>query len=170
MIYGIHKSPFGECLLAMIGEKVCHLSFIDDSQAQAIIRLRQEWRHEVCTQDQKKTKIPFNKIWQGDKNGQSTVHAFLKGTPFQTKVWKELLKIPFGETVSYQEVALRIGKPRAVRAAASAIASNKISILVPCHRVIAKSGKIHKYRWGSERKKAILDWEAQISNKMLGVN
>jgi AraC family transcriptional regulator of adaptative response/methylated-DNA-[protein]-cysteine methyltransferase len=162
MIYGIHASPFGECLLAMIGDKVCHLSFIDDSHAKAVMRLKQEWKHEICIQDQIATQAKFEKIWQRDKNIQQTVQLYLKGTPFQTKVWKELLKIPFGETVSYQEVARRIGNPKAVRAAAYAIANNKISILIPCHRVIAKSGKIHKYRWGSDRKKAILDWEAKI--------
>ncbi len=162
MIYGIHTSPFGECLLAMIGDKVCHLSFIDDSHAQAVTRLKQEWKHEVCTKDQIATQATFEQIWQSGKNIKPAVQVFLQGTPFQTKVWEELLKIPFGKTISYQEVARRIGNPKAVRAAASAIANNKISILVPCHRVIAKSGKIHKYRWGSERKKAILDWEAKL--------
>ena len=84
----------------------------------------------------------------------------LKGTNFQIKVWEALIKVPAGSVVSYQDVAGMIGNPKAVRAVASAVANNPISFVIPCHRVISKSGAIHKYRWGTERKKAILGWEA----------
>jgi len=74
-----------------------------------------------------------------------------------------LLQIPSGNVVSYKDIAAYIGRPKAVRAVASAIAINPVGYLIPCHRVIAKSGKIHKYHWGSSRKKAIVGWEAAKS-------
>jgi methylated-DNA-[protein]-cysteine S-methyltransferase len=83
-----------------------------------------------------------------------------QGTSFQKKVWRELLKIPYGQIVSYQEIALRIKKPEAVRAVANAIAQNKIPILVPCHRVIRKDGKLGGYRWGLRRKRQLLKLES----------
>jgi len=87
----------------------------------------------------------------------------LKGTNFQINVWKALLSIPEGWVVSYQDIASYIGHPKAFRAVANAIAINPVAYLIPCHRVIAKSGKIHQYRWGSARKKAIIGWEAARS-------
>jgi AraC family transcriptional regulator of adaptative response/methylated-DNA-[protein]-cysteine methyltransferase len=87
-----------------------------------------------------------------------TLH--LKGTNLQIKVWQALLKIPRGRLISYEAVARKIGRPEAVRAVANAVASNPVAFLIPCHRVIRKTGVIGDYRWGSARKKAILSWEA----------
>jgi AraC family transcriptional regulator of adaptative response/methylated-DNA-[protein]-cysteine methyltransferase len=84
----------------------------------------------------------------------------LKGTNFQINVWRALLNIPKGCVFSYQGIASTIGHPKAFRAAANAIVVNPVAYLIPCHRVIAKSGKIHQYRWGSARKKALIGWEA----------
>ena len=83
----------------------------------------------------------------------------LHGTEFQLKVWKEVMKVQKGETISYQELAERIGEPKAVRAVASAVAQNPIAMLVPCHRIIHKDGTIGEYHWGKELKKQLLDWE-----------
>lgn len=83
----------------------------------------------------------------------------MRGTPFQQRVWRELLKIPAGTTVTYGEVARRIGKPRAVRAVASAIAANTLPVVIPCHRVVPASGGIGKYRWGVARKRWLLERE-----------
>lgn len=99
---------------------------------------------------------------------QQTMDGFFKGenvslepqgTPFQQTVWKELLKVRKGETVSYEELARRIGKPTATRSVASAVAKNPIAIIIPCHRVIHKSGEIGNYRWGKELKKELLAYE-----------
>ena len=87
-------------------------------------------------------------------------NLLLKGTNFQINVWRALLNIPEGCVLSYQDIASHIGRPNAFRAVANAIAINPVAYLIPCHRVIAKSGKIHQYRWGSARKKALLGWEA----------
>jgi AraC family transcriptional regulator of adaptative response/methylated-DNA-[protein]-cysteine methyltransferase len=94
---------------------------------------------------------------------QKSSHPFnlqIKGTNFQINVWKALLNIPKGCVVSYQDIASYIGHPKAFRAVAGTIAINPVAFRIPCHRVIAKSGKIHQYRWGSARKKALIGWEA----------
>ena len=84
----------------------------------------------------------------------------LRGTDFQHLVWRALQEIPAGETASYTEIAHRIGRPRAVRAVAQACAANPLAILVPCHRVVRSDGSLSGYRWGIERKRALLDREA----------
>ncbi|MBU2646491.1 methylated-DNA--[protein]-cysteine S-methyltransferase [bacterium] len=87
-------------------------------------------------------------------------HLYLKGTNFQVNVWKALLSIPRGRTVSYQDVAAYIGSPESCRAVGNAVAINPVGYLIPCHRVIAKNGDTHGYRWGTLRKKAILGFES----------
>jgi AraC family transcriptional regulator of adaptative response/methylated-DNA-[protein]-cysteine methyltransferase len=82
------------------------------------------------------------------------------GTNFQIKVWRALLEIPAGAVVSYQAIGARIGAPRAARAIGSAVGQNAVAYLIPCHRVIRKSGSPGGYRWGDERKRAMLAWEA----------
>lgn len=89
-----------------------------------------------------------------------TLSLFLKGTNFQLKVWEALLRIPPGLVCSYQDLAIQIGKPTAARAVANAIGANPIAYLIPCHRVLRKSGLVGGYRWNPVRKKAILAWEA----------
>jgi AraC family transcriptional regulator of adaptative response/methylated-DNA-[protein]-cysteine methyltransferase len=83
----------------------------------------------------------------------------LRGTAFQVKVWQFLLSVPEGEVISYRELAARIGRPKAVRATASACAANRVCVLVPCHRVLRSDGSLGGYRWGLERKRALLDAE-----------
>ena len=89
-------------------------------------------------------------------------HLYLKGTNFQVQVWQALLAIPAGALVSYGDVAQYLGKPTATRAVASAIAKNPVGYFIPCHRVISQTGKLHNYRWGSTRKKAMVGWEAAM--------
>ena len=84
----------------------------------------------------------------------------LKGTNFQVKVWEALLRIPAGQRVSYQQVATPIGQPQAGQAVGSAVGANALGYLIPCHRVIQKSGTLGGYRWGLPRKQALLAWEA----------
>ena len=86
----------------------------------------------------------------------------LQGTPFQIKVWQAAQKIPSGVTVTYKELAVTIGHPASWRAVANALANNKISYFIPCHRIIGSTGKLAGYRWGIERKKLLL--EAEGSN------
>ena len=160
--YGFCDSPFGKCLLATTVRGICSFGFIDaDRKPEAVENLMQIWPEsrfsdnpagicplaaDIFTTAPNETRRPFNLL--------------LKGTNFQVNVWKALLSIPEGRVVSYQNIAGLIGRPKSFRAVANAVAINPVAYLIPCHRVIAKSGKINPYRWGSSRKKAILGWEA----------
>jgi AraC family transcriptional regulator of adaptative response/methylated-DNA-[protein]-cysteine methyltransferase len=88
----------------------------------------------------------------------------IQGTAFQSRVWKALRQIPLGDTASYSEVAKRIGEPAATRAVAAACAKNQIAVLIPCHRVIARDGRLAGYRWGMERKRELLSREAPVKS------
>ena len=87
----------------------------------------------------------------------------IRGTVFQERVWQALMEIPPGETISYSALAVRLGQPKAARAVAKACASNTIAVAVPCHRVVAKDGGLTGYKWGVERKRALLEREARNS-------
>jgi AraC family transcriptional regulator of adaptative response/methylated-DNA-[protein]-cysteine methyltransferase len=89
-----------------------------------------------------------------------TLHLVVKGTNFQIQVWRALLAVPPGAMVTYQDVAGYVSTPAATRVVANALAKNPIGYIIPCHRVISKVGKAHRYRWGAVRKKAIIGWEA----------
>lgn len=91
------------------------------------------------------------------------INIALHGTEFQLKVWNELLKIPFGQTLSYDDIALKLGDKNASRAVGTAVGQNSIAYLVPCHRVVAKNGKLSNFRWGVERKRQLLTWEQEQS-------
>lgn len=165
MIYGFHQTPFGTCCIAISQERVCHLSFVDDNNDEIIVKqLRREWPQVQLFKDDTRTKSFVNTIFA--QNAGVDIPSFvLQGTEFQQFVWQKLCEIPAGQTRSYEQVAQMIGKPTAVRAVANAIAKNRIAYLIPCHRVIRKSGQMHKYRWGSERKKAMLIHEKHICTK-----
>lgn len=90
-----------------------------------------------------------------------------RGTAFQQAVWRALIEIPYGERVSYQSIAHAIGKPKANRAVGSAVGANPISILIPCHRIIQSTGTIGNYRWGPDRKLALLDAEQEAGSDLL---
>jgi len=93
------------------------------------------------------------------RRSTTPLRLYLSGTNFQIKVWEALLQIPAGSVVSYENVAIHIGMPGASQAVGNAISKNPIPVLIPCHRVIRKSGELGDYRWGANRKKAILGWE-----------
>jgi AraC family transcriptional regulator of adaptative response/methylated-DNA-[protein]-cysteine methyltransferase len=85
----------------------------------------------------------------------------VRATAFQERVWRELKKIPRGKTLTYGEIARRIGRPKAVRAVGAACGANPVAPVVPCHRAVGSDGKMHGYRWGLERKKKLLEAEAR---------
>lgn len=158
LTYGIHPTRFGPCLIATTPRGICHLSFDDAlNKKEAEKELLSRWKNIRLEQDQKKTALIIKKIFGGNRE---KVKLFLKGTNFQIKVWEALMKIPGGSVVSYEDLAVSIKKPTASRAVSRAVATNNISFLIPCHRVIHKSGIMEGYRWGSNRKKAILLWES----------
>ncbi len=157
--YGFHASPFGECLIAVTNKGICSLEFIDSGDKdRTLAGLRKKWNNAEIIQDQRATETYIRKIFARLRNAQIPLHV--KGTNFQIKVWEALLKVPQGSVVSYEELAVSIGRPSAVRAVANAVANNPIAFLIPCHRVIRKTGALGGYHWGSLKKSAILLWES----------
>ena len=153
--YGIHLTPFGKCLIATTERGICNLSFIDQSEGKAIDNLVEHWQHANMIEDYKTTAPLVNRIFL-DAQTDAPLKLHLRGTNFQIKVWEALLSIPTGALTTYEHIATHIGNPRAVRAVGSAVGDNPIVYLIPCHRVIRKSGEFGNYLYGSARKKAIL--------------
>lgn len=160
--YGFCESPFGECLLATTRRGICYLGFAEaDKRSETLDRLFQTWPGSEFRDDPKDIRPIVKDIFNIDQHkNPRPFNLQIKGTNFQINVWKALLNIPEGWIFSYQNVASLMGHPKAFRAVANAVAINPVAYLIPCHRVIAKSGKIHQYRWGSARKKALIGWEA----------
>jgi AraC family transcriptional regulator of adaptative response/methylated-DNA-[protein]-cysteine methyltransferase len=156
IFYGFHHSPFGICLIAATAKGVCAVNFIEDEQV-ALQELTDNWPHAQLIHNPGVTQSYYEQIF---KHRQEPVTAILKGTPFQIQVWKALLRIPKGGLATYANVANQIGRPNAQRAVGTAIGSNPLGFLIPCHRVINAKGIVGNYRWGTERKKLILGWEA----------
>ena len=92
--------------------------------------------------------------------GEQPLRVVLIGTDFEVRVWQTLLTIPLGRATTYSDIARRIGRPSAARAVGAAVGKNPISFVVPCHRVLGRSGALTGYHWGLTRKQAILGWEA----------
>ncbi len=159
--YGIHPSPFGECLVALTDRGICNLMFVQDHEQDAAITfLRDNWPAAEFTEDYSGTRVVIEQMMELFQTRSSTpLRLFLSGTNFQIKVWEALLQILPGSVVSYEDVAIHIGMPGASRAVGNAISRNPIPVLIPCHRVIRKSGEFGYYRWGASRKKALLGWE-----------
>jgi len=168
---GFAESPFGHCLIAQSQRGICHLSF-ESKRNRKIGReiIRAEWpSSKLDWDDQVAEKISSNLFvrpdsWNlaskpGSKSG-SKLKAFVQGTEFQLRVWRALLRLPSGYLSTYGNIAKAIGNPRGSRAVGSAIGKNPIAYLIPCHRVIQGTGACGDYRWGSDRKKAIIAWES----------
>lgn len=159
--YGIHLTPFGKCLIATTERGICHLGFVDSSEGRAIDNLVEHWQHANMIEDYTATPPLVNRIFL-DSQPDAPLKLHLRGTNFQIKVWEALLNIPMGSLTSYEHIAATIGNPRAVRAVGSAVGDNPIAYLIPCHRVIRKSGEFGNYLYGSTRKKAILARELAV--------
>ena len=161
IIYGYGFTPFGVALIAFTKRGVCYLGFIDNNKEAIFSRFKELWEKATLIEDDKKAQDFLDNIFIEKKK----VDLFVKGTNFQINIWKALLNIPNGTITTYQDIANSINKPKAVRAVASAIGSNHIGYLVPCHRVLAKSGAMSGYRWGIERKKILIAYEALKTTK-----
>ncbi|HLO28372.1 MAG TPA: methylated-DNA--[protein]-cysteine S-methyltransferase [Anaerolineales bacterium] len=155
--YGIHPTPFGKCLIATTERGVCHLSFVQTSEGDAIDHLVADWKQARMIEDYRSTVSLIEPIFDLHYNNHGKpLNVHLRGTNFQLKVWEALLQIPAGTVTTYQGIAERIGKPTAMRAVGTAVGHNPIAVLIPCHRVISKMGEVGNYRYGAPRKKALL--------------
>lgn len=166
--YGVHETPFGRALIAMTARGICGLRFIGDASAN-IGRLRHEWPAAELRAHPAATAPVAERLFGPLAPRPGAILALLlKGSNFQVKVWRALLELPFGSLATYGSIATRIGVPSAARAVGAAIGANPVAWLIPCHRVIRESGALGGYRWGVERKAAMLGWEAaRISGRRL---
>ena len=163
--FGYHDTPFGECLLMATERGICGLGFVSPGERDmALMRMSRGWERALVVRDDAATAtyIPRIFVQPGQSISRDTppLRLLLRGSRFQLKVWQALLEIPQGGLTTYQDIARRIGLPAASRAVGNANGANPISWLIPCHRVIRKSGELGGYGWGLGRKVAMIGWEA----------
>lgn len=159
--YGFHQSPFGECLIAQTERGVCFLGFVENhARDSAIEDMRSRWPAAEFIESSSATKSTVETIFSPANRSTESLNLLVRGTNFQVQVWKGLLQIPVGQVTSYSAIARWMGKPGASRAVGSAVGSNPISLLIPCHRVLRNDGGLGGYHWGETRKNALLVWEA----------
>jgi AraC family transcriptional regulator of adaptative response/methylated-DNA-[protein]-cysteine methyltransferase len=158
--YSFAESPFGTMLIASTAKGICYMAFADERQSGAFEKLQNQFPnatyHRFVDQLQQNAIFIFTQDW----SKLSEIKLHLKGTDFQIKVWEALLKIPMGGLTTYSGIADELNNAKASRAVGSAVGSNPVAFLIPCHRVIKATGEIGQYHWGSERKNAMIGWEA----------
>ncbi len=156
--YGFHDSPFGECLIVASSRGLTGLSFVVQDRARALAEQRQGWGNAQWIESTELTQLYATQAFDSSSGHQPGL--LLRGSPFRVKVWEALLRIPEGTVMSYGGLAAKLGTPKAARAVASAVANNLVGYVIPCHRVIRESGALASYRWGVERKVALLGLES----------
>jgi len=154
--YRFEPGPLGIVLLASRGGALVRLDLIDDERDVAI---RRDWRPDDGRLEH--AAVQLREYFNGERT-TFDLDLSLEGTPFQQKVWAALREIPYGETISYGDLAARLGRPGAARAVGNANGRNPVAIIVPCHRVIAAGGGLGGYSAGLERKRFLLDLEARV--------
>lgn len=162
--WGLHPSPFGMAFLAATPHGVCSLSFPDTECPESPLdTLRHRFPHAVLTKNPRATRPILSRIFPSEEEGAREITLWLAGSNFQIKVWEALLRIPPGSVTTYGRVAASAGRPRAHRAAGTAVGANPVAYLIPCHRVIRQSGALGGYRWDPVRKQAMLARESAQS-------
>ena len=160
--YTITDCDLGKLLVARTEKGVCAVTFGDDEKT-LTANLFNEYANAEITENNTNLKDYVEAILANLKGTNKTLDlpTDLQATAFQMHVWDILRKIPYGETVSYSQVAEQLGNKNAVRAVATACASNRVALVIPCHRVVRSSGELSGYRWGIERKKQLLEQESK---------
>ena len=164
--YYFSHTQFGSLLTASTEKGVCYMAFYED-KALAMELLKAKFPNAKFVETTDVLQLNALSIFNKDWSELKTVKLHLKGTDFQLKVWEALLKIPMGKLSTYGKLANEIGSPNASRAVGTAIGSNPIAFLIPCHRVIQSSGTFGGYMWGNTRKTAIIGWEQALTNENL---
>jgi AraC family transcriptional regulator, regulatory protein of adaptative response / methylated-DNA-[protein]-cysteine methyltransferase len=178
--FGYHDSPFGEALAVMTDRGLAGLGWVDDKAAPgtaadsgkpaggrdgAMADMVRRWPKARFIEDRSRAARAVDRIFEAKSwRPDEPLRIVMLGTDFEVRVWSALLRIPMGRATTYGDVAAHIGKPGAARAVGAAVGRNPISFVVPCHRVLGKTGALTGYHWGLTRKQAILGWEAgQVS-------
>ena len=164
--YSFHQSHFGQCIVASTQRGICNILFCENEKT-GLLDLTSRWNSDTIFTEKENNYHTQIVDFQNNKEiNRITLH--LKGNDFQQQVWQELLNIGLGRITNYGSIAIFIGQPKMSRMIGKAISNNPIAYLIPCHRVVQSTGAISGYRWGINRKKAILGWEANqlISQKL----
>jgi AraC family transcriptional regulator of adaptative response/methylated-DNA-[protein]-cysteine methyltransferase len=162
VFFGFHPSPFGSALVMATERGLAGLAFADPGEEPAALAdMKARWPRATYVENSARTTAIARRIfdssqWQQDK----PLRVVLIGTDWEVRVWETLLQIPMGRLTTYSDIASRIHKPAAARAVGAAVGKNPVSFVVPCHRVVGKSGDLTGYHWGITRKRAMLGWEA----------
>lgn len=164
--YSLAETLFGDVIIASTHKGVCHLAFVSDEK-EGLLHLSKQFYSARLQQKTDLFQQEALKIFKTDWSDLSMIKLHLKASPFQLKVWQSLLRIPFGGLTTYSGLASEINNPLASRAVGTAIGTNPVAFLIPCHRVIKSSGIVGEYHWGSARKTAILAWEAAHTDRNL---
>jgi AraC family transcriptional regulator of adaptative response/methylated-DNA-[protein]-cysteine methyltransferase len=166
--YGFHPSPFGTALVMATEYGLAGLAFADPGKEQATLaEMMRRWPKADHVQDETMTAPLASRIFDPGKwRPETPLRIVLIGTDFEVRVWETLLKVPFAAATTYSDVARKIERPNAARAVGAAVGKNPISFVVPCHRVLGRSGALTGYHWGLTRKRAIIGWEAGIAGNI----
>jgi AraC family transcriptional regulator, regulatory protein of adaptative response / methylated-DNA-[protein]-cysteine methyltransferase len=160
--YGFHPSPFGTALVMTTERGLAGLAFADPGEDEtALADMQRRWPKARYVEHAARTaplarRIFDQKLWRPDQ----PLRVVLIGTDWEVRVWETLLKIPMGRLTTYSDIAAKVCTPAAARAVGAAVGKNPVSFVVPCHRVVGKSGALTGYHWGITRKQAMLGWEA----------
>jgi AraC family transcriptional regulator, regulatory protein of adaptative response / methylated-DNA-[protein]-cysteine methyltransferase len=162
LVVGLHDSPWGWVMLGFVGPDLAALHLVERGApvAAAMDQFVAAWPGATVRCDNKGTAAALKKAvaaWRGGRG--AALRVLLKGTAFQRRVWRALLQIPRGATVTYGDLARRVRQPKAVRAVGGAVGANPVGVLVPCHRVLAAGGHLGGYAWGPKKKRALLKAE-----------
>ena len=162
MRYGFHASPFGQALVIAAPRGLAGVALADPGgEREALADMMRRWPKAAYVEDKQGTALLAARIFDPDLwCADQPLRVVLIGTDFEVRVWETLLKIPMGRFTTYSDIARKLESPKAARAVGAAVGKNPISFVVPCHRVIGKSGELTGYHWGLTRKRAMLGWEA----------
>ena len=165
--FGYGDSPFGTTLIAWANQHICRVAFCDQPTSDFENELRKFWPKTPIVKNNPGA-LDFAKQLFDKTSATRGFSLLVKGSQFQIKVWEALLQVKPGEVISYQALASLAGSPNASRAVGSAMAANKVAYLIPCHRVIRKNGDLGSYRWGRDKKAAMLQWEKRYDKGQHG--
>jgi AraC family transcriptional regulator, regulatory protein of adaptative response / methylated-DNA-[protein]-cysteine methyltransferase len=167
IFYAFHPSPFGIALVMVAEQGLAGLAFADEGEEKTTLAdMISRWPNARYLEDSAMTAPYATRIFNPDSwNPDRPLRVVMIGTDFEIRVWETLLRIPMGKAATYSDIAVHLDKPRAARAVGAAVGRNPVSFVVPCHRVLAKSGSLCGYHWGLTRKRAILGWEAGLLSR-----
>lgn len=165
IVWAFHESPFGDALIMATPRGLAGIAFADgeEDRERALADMTSRWPQAIYREDAAATATYAHRVFDHDLwRPDDPLRIVFIGTDFEIRVWETLLRIPLGRATTYSDIAERLGKPKAARAVGSAVGRNPMSFVVPCHRVLGKSGSLCGYHWGLTRKRAILGWEAGL--------